>query len=73
MRNIMTVLMLVGLFIAPSTVPSGVADELQQEVSISIFPCTDAVSSYNKFNPLIAYLSEFTRLNARLKFFQDVD
>lgn len=54
-------------------VSSGIADERQQEISIAIFPCTDAVSSFKKFNPLITYLREYTRLNVRMKFYQDFD
>ena len=72
-RNRMISLIFIGLLIMFWMVSTGFADELQQEVVITIFPCTDAVSSFNKFNPLITYLNKFTRLNARLEFFRDFD
>jgi phosphonate transport system substrate-binding protein len=50
-----------------------VAKEFKQEISITIFPCTDELSSFSKFNPLVTYLKEYTRLNVTLKFFKDID
>ena len=73
MHNRLIFQIITGLLFMALVISTGFADEVQQEVSIAIFPCTDAVSSFNKFNPLITYLKESTQLNVRMKFFQDFD
>lgn len=73
MRNRMLFWMLIGFFCMPHMVSLGVAGEFKKEVSITIFPCTDSFSSFNKFNSLISYLKQYTLLNMSLKFFEDFD
>lgn len=64
---------LIGFMLTPQMISPCAAKAFKKEVSITIFPCTDELSSFSKFNPLVTYLKESTRLNVTLKFFKDTD
>ncbi|SPD74907.1 membrane hypothetical protein [uncultured Desulfobacterium sp.] len=42
------------------------AEDSKKIISIAIFPCTDEVLSFKKFNPLITYLKKETGLNLEM-------
>lgn len=42
------------------------ADGSNKSITIAIFPCTDVVASFEKFNPLMAYLKKETCLDLKL-------
>ena len=63
----------IGFIFTPLMISPCAAKAFKKEVSITIFPCTDELSSFSKFNPLVTYLKEYTRLNVTLKFFKDTD
>ena len=42
------------------------ADEVRKTITLAIFPCTDVVMSFKKFNPLVTYLKEETGLDISL-------
>lgn len=50
----------------------GYAQSLSRELIISIFPCTDAASSFRKFHPLVTYLQQSSGLNISLAFHDDL-
>ncbi|MBT8338844.1 MAG: phosphate/phosphite/phosphonate ABC transporter substrate-binding protein [Desulfatitalea sp.] len=56
----------IGFLMVLLTTDYGYPDPIQRDVTIAIYPCTDAVSSFKKFHPLIAYLSARTGFTFRL-------
>ena len=42
------------------------ADGVKKPITLAIFPCTDVVMSFKKFDPLVTYLKEETGLDIRL-------
>ena len=42
------------------------------ELTMAIFPCTDAANSFKKFHPLVTYLQQVTRLKISLVFHDDL-
>jgi len=50
----------------------GYAQPLSRALKISVFPCTDAANSFQKFHPLVTYLQQSSGLNISLVFHDDL-
>jgi phosphonate transport system substrate-binding protein len=57
---------IVGLFFMQLLIGASFSDEIQKNITIAIFPCTDVVMSFKKFHPLVTYLKEETGFDIRL-------
>jgi phosphonate transport system substrate-binding protein len=57
---------IVGLFFMQLLIGASYSDEVKKNITIAIFPCTDVVMSFKKFNPLVTYLKEETGFDIRL-------
>ena len=55
-----------GLFLMLLLISASYADEVQKNITIAIFPCTDIVMSFTKFHPLVTYLKEETGFDINL-------
>ncbi|WP_054698739.1 phosphate/phosphite/phosphonate ABC transporter substrate-binding protein [Desulfosarcina cetonica] len=62
-----------GLFclLTVLAMPIFAQEPVPSPLAIAIFPCTDVVSSFKKFYPLITYLNQTTHLNIHLMLHQD--
>ncbi|MDY6854367.1 MAG: phosphate/phosphite/phosphonate ABC transporter substrate-binding protein [Thermodesulfobacteriota bacterium] len=67
-KRCLALIFFVCLFISISN-----ADSVKEKITIAIFPCTDVVMSFKKFNPLITYLREATHLDINLVVPADFD
>ena len=55
-----------GVFFLHLLLGTSYADSLKKHITIAVFPCTDVVTSFKKFDPLIRYLKEETGFDIRL-------
>jgi len=59
-------LIITGLLFMYLLVGASYADGVKKLITLAIFPCTDVVMSFKKFQPLVKYLKEETGLNIKL-------
>jgi len=55
-----------GVFLVCCLVVGTYADEAKKHVTIAVFPCTDPVLAFKRFDPLVTYLEQETGLDIKL-------
>jgi ABC-type phosphate/phosphonate transport system substrate-binding protein len=56
---------IVGLFFMQLLIGASYADEVKDNITIAILPCSDVVMTFKKFHPLTAYLKQESRFDIR--------
>jgi phosphonate transport system substrate-binding protein len=56
---------IVGLFFMQLLIGASYADEVKNNITIAILPCSDVVMTFKKFHPLTAYLKQESRFDIR--------
>jgi len=59
-------LIITGLLFICFLVGVSYADGVKKPITLAVFPCSDVVMNFKKFQPLVKYLKEETGLNIRL-------